>query len=163
MWVRRWIGWPGLAAACLAVALLAMFWVMHDRAVARLRGDIEFLRLEIASVDPLVAELAPLYPGIRELLARKQVAELAAASRYAVPMLEELARRRPHGAYLTDVRDEGRRILISGQAAAEDAALAFANSLHESAAFSSAQLLAKQSDATGRVKFTVAASLKEKR
>jgi type IV pilus assembly protein PilN len=168
MMVYRWIGWQGLASACLGAVLAGLIWVSHDRALAREREKVRVLKQEIAKLEPQVAEFRPLRGAIQELLARKQLVEYLCGSRYAVPLFEELASRRPQGVYLTALRDDRRRFFITGYAASEREASAFLANLGDSALLQEAQLLKAQADAAPRLaayplRFTISAKLKDRK
>src|SRR4051812_24726562 len=118
----RWIGWQGLVSASAGAVLVAFLWLSFERQIVREREKVRVLKQEIAKVEPLIAEIRPLRGEIQEFLARKQLIEMFCGSRYATTLLEELARRRPHGVSLTALRDDRRRFLITGNAASDSEA-----------------------------------------
>ncbi len=105
------------AAGALAIALLVAVTVhgvletMFDAQAAR----NEFLKQEIARVDKQIEAVRRLREDIDALIARKKIIEALQTDRgQSVAILDELARRVPDGVYLRSIRQEGRRVSLTG-------------------------------------------------
>lgn len=168
MGFKRWIGWQGLVSAGLGAVLVGVIWLLGERTLAREREKVRVLKQEIAKLDPEIVEIRPLRGAIQEFLAHKRLVEGLCGSRYAVPLFEELARRRPQGVYLMALRDDRRRFFVTGYAASEREANAFAANLRDSALLQETQLLEAQTDAAPRLpayplRFTISTKLKDRK
>ena len=161
----RWLGWPGIASAGVALVLMAALLVRLELDIARADAKIRLLQAEIEKLDPQIADVAKLRDVIAGVLARKQVVEALVADRYAVQLLEELAARRPPGVYLVAVQNAGRQFSVTGYAASPARADAFLRRLAESTVFTDARLVETRQEATAKpypIRFAISMSRRSK-
>ena len=75
----------------------------------------DFLKKEIAVLDKQLEEIKRLKEQTAALLSRKQIIESLQGDRAeAVHLLNELVKQTPEGVYLKSMKQEGRRITLSG-------------------------------------------------
>lgn len=75
----------------------------------------EFLKKEIAVLDKQIEEIRRLKEQTQWLLSRKQIIESLQADRAeAVYLLNEMVRQVPEGVYLKSLKQDGRKISLSG-------------------------------------------------
>lgn len=75
----------------------------------------DFLKKEIAVLDKQLEEIKRLKEQTAALLSRKQIIESLQSDRAeAVHLLNELVKQTPEGVYLKSMKQEGRRITLSG-------------------------------------------------
>lgn len=107
----------------LALALVAIVgaviaygvYLLLDREFDSHVSGNRYLTEEIAKVDKDIAEINRLKEQTAALLARKQVVETLQANRSeTVHLLDQLVRQLPDGMYLTSVRQQGAKVLITG-------------------------------------------------
>jgi len=78
-------------------------------------GRNEFLKREIAVLDKQLEEIKRLKEQTAALLSRKQIIESLQGDRAeAVNLLNEMAKQIPEGIYLRTIKQEGRKITLSG-------------------------------------------------
>ena len=107
-------------AVSLAVLGLAIVALVHGV----LAGQIEtqkdrngLLKKEIAKLDEQIKEIDRLREQIQAVLARKQVVETLQSNRSeAVHLLDQLVRQLPDGIYLSNVRQQGAKVTVTGYA-----------------------------------------------
>lgn len=157
--LKTWIGWQGAVSAGVAIVLAAGFWLSLGRALEDEAEKARFLKGEIAKLDREIAEVRHLKEAIQSILARKQIVEVLQADRYAVQLLEELARTRPQGVVLAAVREERGLFFVTAAASSERQAGAFLENLKASSFFEGAQLVELRTPA----RFTVSMALKGRR
>jgi type IV pilus assembly protein PilN len=131
-------------AGALAVALLVAVTVhgvletMVDAQAAR----NEFLKQEIARVDKQIEAVRRLREDIDALIARKKIIETLQTDRgQSVAMLDELARQVPDGVYLRSIRQEGRKLNVTGVAQTNARVSSLMRNLEDSAVFESPVLV----------------------
>lgn len=74
-----------------------------------------FLKSEIAKLDKDIAEIKDLQQQIDALLARKQVIESLQSNRAeTVHVFDELVRQLPEGVFLKTIKENGRKITLTG-------------------------------------------------
>jgi len=119
---RREEFYAGLGAAAVAGLLvggLIYFW--YDIQISDQQGRNAFLAAENRRLDAQIKDVATLQDEINALRARQEAVENLQADRnLPVHLLNELVRLLPEGAYLTAVRQEDRRITLSGVAQSND-------------------------------------------
>ncbi len=116
-WLRSLALPVGIAAAAgIAIAIGVHAWL--GRTAEYEAGRVQYMKAQITKLDREVAEVAALRNQIQLLLARKQILEILHADRIAsVRLLDDLARQRPEGVYLTAVRQQGsNKVNLAGHA-----------------------------------------------
>ncbi|MCB1984866.1 MAG: PilN domain-containing protein [Burkholderiales bacterium] len=107
-------------AGIVCVLGLLAIWCVHtiiDGKIVRQSERNQFLNNHIAILDKQIAEIRDIRSQIQELLARKAVVETLQGNRSeVVHLLDQLVRLLPDGVYLKSVKQEGRRINLTGYA-----------------------------------------------
>jgi len=101
------------AAAGIAVVLLVM--LLLEEMTVQQRQRNEFLNNEIHGLESQIKDIKELRADIDALKARQgAVEDLQSDRNTPVNLLNELARQTPEGVYLTSIKQEDKRITISG-------------------------------------------------
>lgn len=109
------IGTVAALALALVVALLGRFTV--DSMISAQQRKNDLLRTEIAALDRQIEEIQTLEEQKRQMLARMEIIERLQRSRpEIVHLFEQIVRCLPEGVYLNSVKQNGRRLEISGVA-----------------------------------------------
>jgi general secretion pathway protein L len=113
--------WRGrLAAALAAVALLLGLHLMRDELRAQ-GAMVAALEARSAAARDAALRAEALEAEVAALRSRISAAAALRARPPAIAVLEEVARRLPDGAWLTEFRLAGDRLILTGQATAPDA------------------------------------------
>ena len=128
--ILRFLGWPAAVAAAASLVLAGLNFARLERERAEETAVVQFLRAELAKLEPSRAQREQHRDKIQELLARKQIIEvLDAERRYGLQLVNRAVERRPAGVALTKLAVERKRIELHGSAPSEAAARAFASRL----------------------------------
>jgi type IV pilus assembly protein PilN len=105
----------GVAGLALGVAVL-VHGVISGYIVVQ--GDRnEFLKKENAKLDKEIEEIKKLKEDIASLLARKQIIETLQVERsQTVLLLDQLVRQTPDGIYVKSLKQDGRKVYVTGYA-----------------------------------------------
>jgi type IV pilus assembly protein PilN len=142
----RWFGRAGLAGAGMALALAGTVWMKIEWDIARDAETIRLLKSEVDKLEPQIADVAGMRHAIQGILERARIIESLQRDRYAVKLLEELARLRPAGTYLVSLQDKSDRITMTGYAASQRDAEALLQNVARSALFRNARLVETRSE-----------------
>jgi type IV pilus assembly protein PilN len=119
----------GASAIIGAMLVLVVFGVLEGYLAAQ-RDRNERITRENAKLDVQIKEIAALRTEIEALRARqKAVEDLQADRNQPVYLLDELTRQTPEGIYLRTVKQEDRKINISGWAASNERVSEFLRNL----------------------------------
>jgi type IV pilus assembly protein PilN len=101
----------------LGFLIVFVVYTFIDGNVAAQDARNEYIKKEIATIDKQIDEIKRLQEQTQALLARKQIIESLQQNRAeAVLLLSELTKQMPDGVYLTSLRQEGARFLLTGLA-----------------------------------------------
>ena len=107
-------------AVSLAVLGLAIVALVHGVLAGQIEAQKDrngLLKKEIAKLDEQIKEIDRLREQIQAVLARKQVVETLQGNRSeAVHLLDQLVRQLPDGIYLSNVRQQGAKVTVTGYA-----------------------------------------------
>ena len=105
----------------VGVAIVGGVWTMLQGQIAGQRERNNFISEENRKLDLQIREIATLRQEIDSLRARQRAVEdLQADRNQPVYLLDELARQVPEGIYLRSIRQEDRRVNVSGYAASNE-------------------------------------------
>lgn len=115
---RKAAFYAGLAASAVAGAAIAGgWWFVLDQMTTAQQGRNEHLRAEITRLDAQIKDIAALRAEIEALKARqKAVEDLQTDRNVPVHLLNELVRQTPEGVYLTQIRQNGDVVSVTGVA-----------------------------------------------
>jgi type IV pilus assembly protein PilN len=103
------------------VALVLAVWSVLQGQIASQRERNEFIAAENRKLDLQIREIATLRQEIEALQARQRAVEdLQADRNQPVYLMDELTRQLPEGIYLRSVKQEDKKISISGWAASNE-------------------------------------------
>lgn len=106
----------GLVFTLAALVILLMYTVVGGY-VSEQESKNQFLKREIAVLDTRLDQIKRLKEQTQALLSRKEVIESLQSDRSeAVHLLNELTKNVPEGVYLKSIKQEGRRVTITGYA-----------------------------------------------
>jgi type IV pilus assembly protein PilN len=106
----------GGAAAAAGVLLLLSYFIF-DGMVDGQRDRNEFLKAEISELDKLIEEILDLEASKSRLLARMEIIEQLQRSRPGiVHVFDDMVKVMPDGVFLTEVKQTGRRVEMTGTA-----------------------------------------------
>jgi type IV pilus assembly protein PilN len=101
-----------IAAACAVTGLL---YLMMSGWIEGQREKNQLLKTEIAALDKQIEQIKGLEAERNRLIARKEVIEILQRSRpEVVHLFDQLVRTLPDGVYLTSVKQDNRRLTITG-------------------------------------------------
>jgi len=121
-----------LAGATLVFAV----WSALQQQIAGQRERNEFISAENRKLDLQIREIATLRQEIDALVARQRAVEdLQADRNQPVYLLDELARQVPEGIYLKSVKQEDKKVSISGWAASNERVSEFLRNLQGNSKF----------------------------
>ena len=108
----------GLAACGLGgVAIVGIWFSVLQQATSVQESRNSFLKAEIARLDSQIKDIATLNSEIEALKARQRAVENLQTDRnVSVHLLNELVRQTPEGVYLTNIRQTGQVVAVSGTA-----------------------------------------------
>ena len=129
--------------AVLAVLLILVRDLMHNRAIDHQQSRNQFLQTEIDTLDARIKEINELKSKKAELLARMEVIQNLQGNRpVIVRVFDELVRVLPKGIYFTSLTMAGDRISIQGVAESNNRISRFMRQLDESDWFDDPNLTA---------------------
>lgn len=103
--------------AVLGIAIVILVHGLLATQIAFQNDRNEFLKKENAQLDKEIAEIRKLKDEIAALLARKQVIERLQSDRaQAVYLLDQLVRQVPDGVYLKSIKQQGKKVNLTGYA-----------------------------------------------
>lgn len=106
----------GLVFTLAAVVVFLVYSVLAGY-ISEQEGKNAFLKKEIALLDARIDQIKHLKEQSQALLSRKEVIETLQSDRSeAVHLLNELTKNVPEGVYLKSIKQEGRKVTISGYA-----------------------------------------------
>lgn len=106
----------GLVSILAALVVFLVYSVIAGY-IASQEAKNDFLRKEIAVLDKEIEQIKRLKEQTQALLARKQVIESLQRDRAeAVRLLSELVKQMPEGVYVRSIKQDGRKISLSGYA-----------------------------------------------
>jgi len=157
-------GWIS-AAVALAAVVATHVWLADKLEAATARTD--FVKGEIAKLDKEIDEIRKLKDEVAALLARKSVVEtLSTAQGQQARFLDQLARTRPEGVFLTSAsQSRNLNVELAGYAASYGDVAEIVRRLGESAYFENPSLKEVRTEAVPRhagypVRFGVLVSIK---
>lgn len=108
----------GLAACVLGgVAIVGIWFSVLQQTTSVQESRNSFLKAEIARLDSQIKDIATLNSEIEALKARQRAVENLQTDRnVSVHLLNELVRQTPEGVYLTNIRQTGQVVAVSGTA-----------------------------------------------
>lgn len=113
---RKGTFFAGLAASAIAGAAVAgAWWFVLDQMTTAQQDRNQYLRTEIAKLDAQIKDIATLRAEIEALKARqKAVEDLQTDRNVPVHLLNELVKHTPEGVYLTQIRQSGDVVAVTG-------------------------------------------------
>jgi type IV pilus assembly protein PilN len=113
---RREHFYASLAASALAGGLIAgAIYAWYAGQIAGQQGRNEMLQSEIQKLEGQIKDIATLQQEIAALRARQEAVEdLQADRNMPVHLLNELVRQLPDGVYVTNVKQDGQTVAITG-------------------------------------------------
>lgn len=131
----------GLVAVLAALVVLLVYSVWSGY-ISDQESKNAFLKKEIAELDAKIDHIKRLREQTQALLARKEVIESLQSDRSeAVHLLGELTRSVPEGIYLKSIRQEGRKVNLSGYAQSNSRVSSLMRNLEGSQWMESPQLM----------------------
>ncbi len=128
-----------LVLAALVVLLIYSIWNGY---IGEQESKNEFLRKEIAILDARNDQIKRLKEQMQALLARKEVIESLQSDRSeAVHLLGELTKNVPDGVYLKSIKQEGRKVSVTGYAQSNSRVSSLMRNLESSPWMASPQLM----------------------
>jgi type IV pilus assembly protein PilN len=110
-----------ILVAVLAAVLMLLAWQVIDRYIASQQERNTFLSTEVKKLDQEIAQIATLQQEIDALKARqKAVEDLQSDRNLPVYVFEELASYVPEGVFLKTVRQDVKKITITGLAQTQE-------------------------------------------
>ena len=115
---RKGAFYAGLAASAIAgAAVTGAWWFVLDQMTTAQQDRNQYLRTEIAKLDAQIKDIATLRAEIDALKARqKAVEDLQTDRNVPVHLLNELVKQVPEGVYLTQIRQNGDVVSVTGVA-----------------------------------------------
>lgn len=119
----------GLAAVA-GLFMVGAVWTVLQGYIANQEARNEFIRAENRKLDTQIKEIATLRQEIDGLRARQRAVEdLQADRNQPVYLLDEIAKQVPEGIYLRSIKQEDRRVNVSGWAASNERVSEFLRNL----------------------------------
>lgn len=114
----------------VGLTLVAAVWSLLQGQIASQRERNEYIAAENRKLDLQIREIATLRQEIEALGARQRAVEdLQADRNQPVYLMDELTRQVPEGIYLRTVKQEGRKVSVSGLAASNERVSEFLRNL----------------------------------
>jgi len=105
----------------VGLTAVAAVWTVRQGQIANQRDRNEFIAAENRKLDLQIREIATLRQEIDALRSRQRAVEdLQADRNQPVYLLDELSRQIPEGIYLRTVKQDGRKVSITGWAASNE-------------------------------------------
>ena len=125
----------GLSLLAGVVLVLAV-WSALQQQIAGQRERNEFIAAENRRLDLQIREIATLRQEIDSLVARQRAVEdLQADRNQPVYLMDELARQVPEGIYLRSVKQEDKKVSVTGWAASNERVSEFLRNLQSNSKF----------------------------
>lgn len=141
--------------ALLAVVLLlgAITWFVGFTVIEQRAAEQEarnaFLKSEIASLEKEIAEIQKLKQQTDALLSRKRIIEQLQSNRTeSVHLFNELALQVPEGVFLRSIKQNGRKITISGAAQSNARVTTLMNNLNATDLLEKSRLIETKAEGT---------------
>ena len=129
--LKKKIFWAMTAlSAIVGVVMIGVVWTILQGYISNQQGRNEFVRNENRKLDTQIKEIATLKQEIDGLRARQRAVEdLQADRNQPVYLLDEVVKQVPEGIYLRTVKQEERRINVTGWAASNERVSEFLRNL----------------------------------
>lgn len=119
----------GLSAVA-GLLMIAVVWTVLQGYISNQEARNEFVRNENRKLDTQIKEIATLRQEIESLRARQRAVEdLQADRNQPVYLLDEITKQVPEGIYLRTIKQEDRRVNVSGWAASNERVSEFLRNL----------------------------------
>lgn len=129
--LKKKLFWATTAlSAVLGVVMIGLVWTILQGYISNQEQRNEFVRSENRKLDTQIKEIATLRQEIEGLRARQRAVEdLQADRNQPVYLLDEVVKQVPEGIYLRAVKQEDRRVNVSGWAASNERVSEFLRNL----------------------------------
>jgi type IV pilus assembly protein PilN len=128
---QRKLFWALTALSAIAgLMMIGVVWTVLQGYIANQEARNEFIRNENRKLDTQIKEIATLRQEIDGLRARQQAVEdLQADRNQPVYLLDEVAKQVPEGIYLRAIKQEDRKVNVTGWAASNERVSEFLRNL----------------------------------
>jgi type IV pilus assembly protein PilN len=117
-------------SAVVGVLMIGLVWTVLQGYISNQQGRNEFVRNENRKLDTQIKEIATLRQEIDGLRARQRAVEdLQADRNQPVYLLDEVVKQVPEGIYLRSIKQEDRKVNVSGWAASNERVSEFLRNL----------------------------------
>ena len=117
-------------SAVVGVVMIGAVWSVLQGYIANQQARNDFIRNENSKLDTQIKEIATLRQEIDGLRARQRAVEdLQADRNQPVYLLDEMAKQVPEGIYLRSIKQEDRKVNVSGWAASNERVSEFLRNL----------------------------------
>jgi type IV pilus assembly protein PilN len=129
--LKKKIFWAMTAlSAIVGVVMIGVVWTILQGYISNQQARNEFVRNENRKLDTQIKEIATLRQEIEGLRARQRAVEdLQADRNQPVYLLDEVVKQVPEGIYLRSIKQEERRVNVSGWAASNERVSEFLRNL----------------------------------
>jgi type IV pilus assembly protein PilN len=129
--LKKKVFWAMTALSAIAgVLMIGAVWTILQGYITNQQTRNEFVRSENRKLDTQIKEIATLRQEIEGLRARQRAVEdLQADRNQPVYLLDELARQVPDGIYLRTIKQEDKRVNVSGWATSNERVSEFLRNL----------------------------------
>jgi type IV pilus assembly protein PilN len=129
--LKKKIFWAMTAlSAIVGVVMIGVVWTILQGYISNQQARNEFVRNENRKLDTQIKEIATLRQEIEGLRARQRAVEdLQADRNQPVYLLDEVVKQVPEGIYLKTIKQEERRINVTGWAASNERVSEFLRNL----------------------------------
>jgi type IV pilus assembly protein PilN len=129
--LKKRLFWATTAlSAVVGVVMIGLVWTVLQGYISNQQARNEFIRVENRKLDTQIKEIATLRQEIEGLRARQRAVEdLQADRNQPVYLLDEVVKQVPEGIYLRSVKQEDRRVNVSGWAASNERVSEFLRNL----------------------------------
>jgi type IV pilus assembly protein PilN len=105
----------------VGISIVTVVWTVLQGQIANQRERNEFIAAENRKLDLQIREIATLRQEIEALRARQRAVEdLQADRNQPVYLLDEMTRQIPEGIYLRSVKQDGRKVAVTGWASSNE-------------------------------------------
>lgn len=117
-------------SAVVGVVMIGVVWTVLQGYISNQQARNEFVRIENRKLDTQIKEIATLRQEIDGLRARQRAVEdLQADRNQPVYLLDEVVKQVPEGIYLRSIKQEDRKVNVSGWAASNERVSEFLRNL----------------------------------
>lgn len=129
--LKKKLFWATTAlSAVVGAVTIGLVWTILQGYISNQQARNEFIRVENRKLDTQIKEIATLRQEIEGLRARQRAVEdLQADRNQPVYLLDEVVKQVPEGIYLRSVKQEERRVNVSGWAASNERVSEFLRNL----------------------------------